>query len=114
MLAANTHPPNDLENLRFLDFLNTLCSFVQVPRICFVNKMDRLGADFYNCVRMVVSNLGAKPLCLQLPIGERDGPGIRRRQPTGEARGTWGWRVHGLRGHPAAMVGPAAAACSIG
>ncbi len=42
-----------------------------MPRICFVNKMDRLGADFYNCVRMVVSNLGAKPLCIQLPIGER-------------------------------------------
>ena len=43
---------------------------VQVPRICFVNKMDRLGADFYNCVKMVVSNLGAKPLCIQIPIGK--------------------------------------------
>ncbi|KAG2435033.1 hypothetical protein HYH02_012030 [Chlamydomonas schloesseri] len=44
----------------------------KVPRICFVNKMDRLGADFYNCVKMVVSNLGAKPLCIQLPIGSED------------------------------------------
>ncbi|KAG2499688.1 hypothetical protein HYH03_002623 [Edaphochlamys debaryana] len=44
----------------------------KVPRICFVNKMDRLGADFYNTVRMVVTNLGAKPLCVQLPIGSED------------------------------------------
>eukprot|EP00877_Chromochloris_zofingiensis_P006859 jgi/Chrzof1/2426/Cz11g15050.t1 len=44
----------------------------KVPRICFVNKMDRLGADFYNCVRMVISNLGAKPLPIQLPIGSED------------------------------------------
>jgi hypothetical protein len=44
----------------------------QVPRVCFVNKMDRLGADFYNCVKMVVSNLGARPLVIQLPIGAED------------------------------------------
>jgi elongation factor G len=43
-----------------------------VPRICFVNKMDRLGADFYNCVKMVVANLGANPLVIQLPIGAED------------------------------------------
>ena len=44
----------------------------QVPRIAFVNKMDRMGADFYNCVKMVISNLGAKPLPIQLPIGAED------------------------------------------
>jgi elongation factor G len=40
-----------------------------VPRICFVNKMDRIGADFERCVRMIVDRLGAKPLVVQLPIG---------------------------------------------
>ena len=40
-----------------------------VPRMIFVNKMDKLGADFFRCVDMVVERLGAKPLCLQLPIG---------------------------------------------
>ena len=40
-----------------------------VPRICFVNKMDRIGADLYNTVNMIVDRLGAKPLVLQLPIG---------------------------------------------
>ena len=40
-----------------------------VPRICFVNKLDRTGADFYRCVDMIVSRLGATPLVLQLPIG---------------------------------------------
>ena len=37
-----------------------------VPRICFVNKMDRMGADFFNTVRMIVSNLGATPAVLQV------------------------------------------------
>ena len=41
----------------------------KVPRICFVNKMDRTGADFYRCVDMIVDRLGAQPLVLQLPIG---------------------------------------------
>jgi elongation factor G len=41
-----------------------------VPRICFVNKMDRTGADFDNCVSMIISRLGADPLILQLPIGD--------------------------------------------
>ncbi|GAA1844276.1 elongation factor G [Agromyces salentinus] len=41
----------------------------EVPRICFVNKMDKLGADFYFTVDTIVSRLGAKPLVLQLPIG---------------------------------------------
>ncbi len=40
-----------------------------VPRICFINKMDRIGADFYRCVDMIVDRLGATPLVLQLPIG---------------------------------------------
>ena len=40
-----------------------------VPRICFVNKMDRIGADFYRCVQMIKDRLGAKPLVTQLPIG---------------------------------------------
>ncbi|MBT3808738.1 MAG: elongation factor G, partial [Rhodospirillaceae bacterium] len=41
----------------------------KVPRICFVNKMDRIGADFHNCVDMIISRLGANPIVLQLPIG---------------------------------------------
>ena len=40
-----------------------------VPRICFVNKMDRIGADMYNTVDMIVDRLGAVPLVTQLPIG---------------------------------------------
>ncbi|WP_119462907.1 elongation factor G [Rhodospirillaceae bacterium SYSU D60014] len=40
-----------------------------VPRICFVNKMDRIGANFFRCVDMIVDRLGAQPLVLQLPIG---------------------------------------------
>ncbi|WP_285115730.1 elongation factor G [Leifsonia sp. fls2-241-R2A-40a] len=40
-----------------------------VPRICFVNKMDKLGADFYFTVDTIISRLGAKPLVMQLPIG---------------------------------------------
>ncbi len=41
-----------------------------VPRICFVNKMDRVGADFFNCVAMIEDRLGAVPMVVQLPIGE--------------------------------------------
>jgi elongation factor G len=40
-----------------------------VPRICFVNKMDRMGANFFRCVDMIVDRLGAKPLVVHLPIG---------------------------------------------
>lgn len=40
-----------------------------VPRICFVNKMDRMGADFYRCVDMIVDRLDGGPLIMQLPIG---------------------------------------------
>ncbi|SFQ63135.1 elongation factor G [Amycolatopsis arida] len=41
----------------------------EVPRICFVNKMDKLGADFYFTVRTIEERLGARPLVIQLPIG---------------------------------------------
>ncbi len=40
-----------------------------VPRMCFVNKLDRTGADFFNCVDMMVDRLNSTPLVLQLPIG---------------------------------------------
>ncbi|MCF8525786.1 MAG: elongation factor G [Rhodoluna sp.] len=40
-----------------------------VPRICFVNKMDKLGADFYFTVETIIKRLGARPLVIQLPIG---------------------------------------------
>ena len=41
----------------------------KVPRICFVNKMDRVGANFTRCVEMIVDRLGAQPLVIQLPVG---------------------------------------------
>jgi len=48
-----------------------------VPRICFVNKMDKLGADFYFTVDTIIKRLGAKPLVMQLPIGsENDFVGV--------------------------------------
>jgi elongation factor G len=40
-----------------------------VPRMCFVNKMDRIGADFYRTVQMVIDRLQAEPLVIQLPVG---------------------------------------------
>ena len=43
-----------------------------VPRICFVNKMDRTGADFDRCVEMIKDRLGAVPLVIQLPVGSED------------------------------------------
>ncbi|GAA4659775.1 elongation factor G [Gordonia humi] len=43
-----------------------------VPRICFVNKMDKLGADFYFTVQTIIDRLGAKPLVMQIPIGAED------------------------------------------
>ena len=48
-----------------------------VPRICYVNKMDRVGADFIRCVDMIADRLGAAPLVMQLPVGsESDYAGI--------------------------------------
>jgi elongation factor G len=43
-----------------------------VPRICFVNKMDRTGANFDRCVAMIVDRLGANPMPIHLPIGDGD------------------------------------------
>src|SRR5437763_723801 len=41
----------------------------KVPRIVFCNKMDKIGADFYQCLKDIVDRLGAKPIAIQLPIG---------------------------------------------
>ncbi|HET9681936.1 MAG TPA: elongation factor G [Candidatus Limnocylindrales bacterium] len=43
-----------------------------VPRICFINKLDRTGADFWRCVDMIVDRLGARPIPIQIPIGSED------------------------------------------
>ncbi|MDR0695713.1 MAG: elongation factor G [Holosporales bacterium] len=49
----------------------------RVPRICFVNKLDRMGANFYRCIDMIVERLGARALPLTLPIGnEADFEGL--------------------------------------
>ena len=49
----------------------------RVPRICFANKMDRIGANFFRCVDMIKERLGAKPMVMALPIGaEADFVGI--------------------------------------
>ncbi len=45
----------------------------RVPRICFVNKMDRTGADFDRCVQMMIDRLGARPLVIQIPVGTEAG-----------------------------------------
>ncbi|MBV8549812.1 MAG: elongation factor G [Acidobacteriaceae bacterium] len=43
-----------------------------VPRICFINKMDRVGADFYHAVETIVDRLSARPVPIQLPVGAED------------------------------------------
>ncbi len=45
---------------------------LRVPRIVFVNKMDKIGADFFNCVKMIKDRTGATPLPIALPIGAED------------------------------------------
>ena len=45
----------------------------RVPRICFVNKMDRTGADFYRCVQMMIDRLGTRPMVIQIPVGVEAG-----------------------------------------
>ncbi|MFZ1963380.1 MAG: elongation factor G [Roseiarcus sp.] len=40
-----------------------------VPRVVFVNKMDKIGADFFRCVEEISTKVGARPVCLQLPVG---------------------------------------------
>ena len=42
----------------------------EVPRICFINKLDRTGADFERCVQMIIDRLGANPVPIQMPYGE--------------------------------------------
>jgi elongation factor G len=44
----------------------------RVPRICFINKMDRVGADFYRSVETIVDRLNARPVPIQLPVGAED------------------------------------------
>ncbi|MQP63889.1 elongation factor G [Niveispirillum sp. SYP-B3756] len=44
----------------------------KVPRMCYINKMDRSGANFRRTVKMVVDRLGSRPVCLQMPIGSED------------------------------------------
>src|SRR3989449_2357942 len=44
----------------------------RVPRLVFVNKMDRVGADFYRCLQMLKDRLGAHPVPIQIPIGRED------------------------------------------
>ena len=56
-----------------------------VPRMCFVNKLDRTGADFFRCVDMMVDRLDATPLVLQIPIGA-EARLHRRRRPDRDAR----------------------------
>ncbi len=57
--------PQSETNWRLADNYN-------VPRMCYVNKMDRSGANFRRCVDMIRNRLGSVPLCLQLPIGSED------------------------------------------
>lgn len=45
----------------------------QVPRIAFLNKMDRVGADFFAAVQTIIDRLGARPVLIQLPVGKEDG-----------------------------------------
>src|ERR1700685_624664 len=63
-----------------------------VPRICFVNKRDRVGAEFHRCVEMIADRLGATPLVVQLPWGvESD---VRRVIDLGRM-GALGWQTEG-------------------
>ena len=57
--------PQSETNWRLADNYN-------VPRICYVNKMDRSGANFRRCVDMIRNRLGARPVCIQVPLGSED------------------------------------------
>ena len=57
--------PQSETNWRLADNYN-------VPRLCYVNKMDRSGANFRRCVDMIRNRLGARPLCVQVPLGSED------------------------------------------
>jgi elongation factor G len=60
-----------------------------VPRMCFINKLDRTGANFYYCVQSIIDRLGAKPAVLYLPIGAKrfQGPGRSGREPCDHLEG---------------------------
>ena len=67
-----------------------------VPRIVFVNKMDKIGADFFRCVEEINTKVGGRPVCLQLPIGSEFELQGRRRPPAYEGRRVGGrrpWRA---------------------
>jgi elongation factor G len=75
----------------------------RVPRMCFVNKMDRTGADFFRCVQMMIDRLAATPLVLQLPIGNEsnfigvvDLIGMRALTWRGETRKGEDYAVEGI------------------
>ncbi|MCG5243199.1 elongation factor G [Azospirillum doebereinerae] len=57
--------PQSETNWRLADNYN-------VPRICYVNKMDRSGANFQRCVSMIKARLNARPVCIQVPLGSED------------------------------------------
>ncbi len=62
-----------------------------VPRMCFVNKLDRTGADFFRCVQMMIDRLNATPLVLQIPIGlEGDHIGVVDLHRHARAHLAWG------------------------
>jgi elongation factor G len=70
----------------------------RVPRIVFVNKLDRVGADFHGVVRQIATRLGAKPLLLQLPLGQeehfRGAVDLLRQKATVWEEDTLGARFH--------------------
>jgi elongation factor G len=75
----------------------------RVPRMCFVNKLDRTGADFFRCVQMMIDRLAATPLVLQLPIGNEsnfigvvDLIGMRALTWRGETRKGEDYTVEGI------------------
>ncbi len=74
-----------------------------VPRMCFINKLDRTGANFEYCVQSIIDRLGAKPAVLYLPIGHRrrlQGPRRPGREPRDHlARGEPGREVR-ISGNP--------------
>ena len=71
----------------------------KVPRIVFVNKMDKIGADFFNCVQMIKDRTGATPCPIQMPIGaENDLEGMSTWSP---------WRSGPGRARISARPGPA-------
>ena len=80
----------------------------KVPRVVFVNKMDKIGADFFNCVRMIADRTGAVPAPVQIPIGSENGARGHRRSDHHEGVGLavrGSRRVLGRAGHPREPAG---------